>query len=240
MPVERLEQVAGALERLGLTLVGWRDLADLPTECLLGDDGSRDGSLVVIGNRGGDFWRLMRADGRLEGEHPLDRVSEEVTADVLDSAQLPRRELLYPISGSALVNLPKLLDALEWQYPSPLGMGIHARYGLWQAVRAVWWLADSAPVVTHSGPAPDLCATCASQACVSACPASAVRTGDQPDLNACADYRFEDDSRCASTCLARLACPIAPEHRYGADQMAHHYRLEGSMIAEFRSDPDAV
>jgi hypothetical protein len=53
-------------------------------------------------------------------------------------------------------------------------------------------------------------------------------------MNACADHRLQPDSSCAKTCLSRVACPIAPEHRYSDDQLAYHYSRSLETIREWQ------
>ncbi|MEM6988799.1 MAG: hypothetical protein AAF499_20025 [Pseudomonadota bacterium] len=238
-PASSLQRVERALYASGLVVVGWRNLAELPETWWVGDAPPDGGSLLVIGNVGGRFWRSVRSTDQFQGDHPLDAASVHATETVIAEALACTRELLYPDPQATRVNLLAVLNAMQWQHPSPLGLGIHAQYGLWQAVRAAWWVSDAAPTRVVQSPAPDVCASCTSQACVVACPATAVRVGEWPKLTACADYRFAPQSRCAETCVAREACPVAVEYRYDSDQLAHHYRLDRSLIRAYRSDPDA-
>jgi hypothetical protein len=42
------------------------------------------------------------------------------------------------------------------------------------------------------------------------------------DWRACAAYRKAHPT-CRETCPARMACPVGASHRYGTEQMRHHY-----------------
>ena len=146
-----------------------------------------------------------------------------------------------------------------WHQPSPLGSGMHPHWGLWYAYRVFAWLEikpsalDEDPVLAAlpvfnsegaktsvsaletSEPNTALnehCLSCASRACVSACPAQAVVFGSNPDMQACAGYRCAADSTCADRCLAREACPVgstAPSDNshtsYPRAQINYHYRV---------------
>jgi hypothetical protein len=39
----------------------------------------------------------------------------------------------------------------------------------------------------------------------------------------CIDFRLQEKSACQDRCLSRLACLVAPEHRYEPDQLRYHY-----------------
>ncbi len=77
----------------------------------------------------------------------------------------------------------------------------------------------------------ELCLTCASRACVTACPAKAILFGSNPDMQACAGYRCASDSDCADRCLAREACPVgssvddSSHPSYPRAQISYHYRV---------------
>ena len=67
------------------------------------------------------------------------------------------------------------------------------------------------------------CLNCETTACLSHCPAEALTLGSDPNLDACVSHRLADDSSCASTCLARLACPVGSGFRYSDRQTAYFY-----------------
>lgn len=219
--------------------MGWAAAKNLPTDCWLRAPQRTNGSILILGQGGSAFWQQYSESASPPADDPLDRFSLNVTDNLLASVFSCERAALFPAPDCEL-NLMRLLAAVGWQRPSPLGLGINARFGLWSAVRAVWWL-DRAPALPKHPtiPAPDLCATCESQACVDSCPAGALASGQGPDLGRCADHRFSEGSACAANCLARRACPVAPEHQYGEQQMAHHYRLDGSLMAQFRGTKGA-
>ena len=200
----------------------------------------QSGSLLLLGHAGKQFWEVYQQQTSLEYRNqadPVDRFSAEVT-EVILTEHFPQveKQRLFP-SADCSVNLMALGDEMRWHSPSPLGMGIHSEYGLWSAYRAVWWLNIQRPTIPRPE-VTDICVNCQTQACVSACPGEAITFGNRPNLNRCADYRLEERSACASTCLARRACPYATEHQYPESQMAYHYELARSAIQSYRSQSE--
>jgi hypothetical protein len=51
-------------------------------------------------------------------------------------------------------------------------------------------------------------------------------------LDKCLAFRKLDDSPCAFTCLARLACPVGSAHRYDAGQLLHAYSSSLRIVRE--------
>ena len=199
--------------------------------------------LLLIGHAGKKFWDVFQsriADEVMLKPDPVDRYSRDITAEALEK-HLPNinKWLLFP-ADDCPINLMALGRAFNWHTPSPLGMGIHWNYGLWSAYRAVWWVdVECEGQVSESqvkSPATDICSQCETQECVASCPADAIQYRENPDLSSCADYRLQDSSQCESTCLARMACPYAGEHRYIEQQMAYHYELSRSSIADYRRE----
>ncbi|PWQ92479.1 hypothetical protein [Leucothrix pacifica] len=233
----------------GLVLCEAQPLSALPQNIWLTEDKLERGSFLLIGHAGRLFWQALQREN-IKGSDPVDRFSSEASERAIQK-YLPDidRKLLFP-ADDCPINLMALGKAFGWHHASPLGMGIHRKYGLWSAYRALWWLdtedlksystldeqAISQPKVTEQIlPAIDICAECETQECVTACPAEAVSYHAAPNLSKCADYRLEQESHCVSTCLSRIACPYAQEYRYSTEQMSYHYGLARSAIAVYRS-----
>ena len=201
----------------------------------------KSGSLLLVGHAGKKFWEAFSQSEfwlRAPDSDPVDNYSAAVTQQALDK-YLPTttKHLLFP-TVDCPINLMALGREFGWHTPSPLGMGIHQEYGLWSAYRAVWWLDDVVQESTKPAlqvETSDICSQCQTQECVVACPGTAITYGKRPDLGRCADYRLEDNSQCASTCLSRMACPYAAKHRYAAPQVHYHYDLARSAIAKYRN-----
>ncbi len=178
--------------------------------------------LVLLGNGGPRFWEVLRNQG-LTGPDPVDRycrgLAEALVHEHLDGVPV---SWLYP--GPLPVPLQRLGALAGWHHPSPLGIGINARFGLWFAYRVAFLVERELPVTAAlTGDSP--CRSCRDQPCIAACPGRAV-SADRPfDIPRCSDHRLLPDSICAHSCLSRLACPVAPEARYPDDQIAYHYGL---------------
>lgn len=212
------------LERQGMALTHVFDTAALPRavaeavgRCV--PEAGRFSRLVLMAHGGGRFWQALRAS-RTGGPDPVDTFSTAV-AETLLRRYLgdPPARLLYP---SALpLPLQQLGSLAGWSHPSPLGLGIHARFGTWFAYRAAILVAAPLPVsATRRQPSP--CERCAEKPCIAACPGRALVAGGAFRLAACTRQRLAPASPCAASCAARLACPVGAEHRYSPEQIAYH------------------
>lgn len=176
-------------------------------------------SLLLFGQAGRRLFEEHVAD-ELDRPDPFDTTSVElVTAWLRESHPDARFAVVYP--GPCPLPLGHLAEQVGWGRASPLGLTIHADYGLWVAHR-VAVLVDVA-IITTAETRPHPCDSCPDTPCVPACPVGAVSVTRAFDLDACAHHRIAEDSPCAYECLARNACPVGAEHRYGPVQMRHHY-----------------
>lgn len=177
-------------------------------------------SLILIGHAGRRLWDALHEHG-LETADPVDYYSTQqahrFVADYLDGAP---GYLLYP--SDLPISLTTLGELVGWSHPSPAGLGIHPDYGLWWAYRAAFVTTLALPTaVVHETQSP--CDSCVAKPCVGACPAGATHTTQPIHWHTCAHHRLTPHSTCANQCLARLACPIAPQHRYTTAQISYHY-----------------
>lgn len=176
-------------------------------------------SLVLLGQRGRSLWdRSVRH--HLDADDPFDDTVQQLVHDWFarhapDSAWTT----VYP--GSVRVPLGQLAETVGWGQPSPLGITIHPEHGLWIAHRIAFLCDLHLSTDRSSGPHP--CTTCVGTPCVSACPVDAVSITAPFVLRSCAEHRAPEGSECELQCLARNACPVAADLRYGPEQMAHHY-----------------
>ncbi|MDG2261957.1 MAG: hypothetical protein P8N50_06415 [Actinomycetota bacterium] len=179
------------------------------------------GRLVMLGQGGRSLWNRMEGD-KVSGKDLFDDFSIESVRAWMQ-AQHPdgSHEVVYP--GDTPIPLGRLAEHVGWGRPSPLGLSIHHRFGPWIAHRIVFLTdVDLPPTSTEEHDHP--CDTCVGRPCVSACPARAVGETGNFDITSCAAHRIEDGSKCALQCIARNACPVGADHRYGDAQMQHHYR----------------
>lgn len=209
----------------GLNLVGATTVAAYDARAgahvALGTRAPEARSVVVIGNGGGAFWDAFartRTDVDAPVAHPLDAFTRRlVEAIVADLPGLVR--IVYPFDPVP-TDFRTLAACAGLGSPSLLGLLVHPTFGPWMALRAALLLRDD---VTLPRPADgfDPCPSCASRACVAACPAGAV--GDAGwDVPACVAYRLAGDGHCDAGCHARVACVVGPEHRYPPDALAFH------------------
>ena len=225
------------LSRNGLNMQAVFRVADLPQELQQrlaeADPGTAPWrQLLLIGNGGPAFWQHSRGFAAGTG-HPLDEFALDVVQRFLaDAAPGVRYRVLYP--GPALVPLQALGALAGWHHPSPMMVGINDYWGMWYAYRvALVADTDFTPSARVNSASP--CATCVEKPCLSACPASALGEQDGLRLERCLDHRTAPASSCAATCLARLACPVAPQHRYADDQIDYHYRYSLAHVVKWRA-----
>lgn len=213
-----VDYIKEALDFSGFNLLAVLDLqhVDVP------DDLPSQGSLLLIGNAGDALWDALPQAYR-QLENPIDDYTRDTVQQILEQHHgTVSWRLLFPSVDGAGPNLQSLGTVAGWHHPSPLGNGIHHRYGLWFAYRAVIWI-DQALPATPVARAESPCVSCTGQPCLRACPAQALAVGKPPDLLACSAWRTALQSSCASTCLARISCPVAPQWRYSDDQIEYYY-----------------
>ncbi|MEM5474159.1 ferredoxin [Hoeflea sp. AS60] len=219
--------VAAALEPSGLVPRGWLKPAAGAAPMLA--SGKPATSICLIGHAGGGFWPVF--DTWLQGHpgfaDPLDTWSKTVVGPIAAScggeAVFPSDRPWHPFQQWAMT--------AEGLKPSPLGLLIHPDYGLWHGYRGAILFDDVA--FAGEGAAPDLavetgmlhpCDTCTGKPCLSACPVEAFTPAGFA-VSACRDYLKLDKGKqgcMKSGCLARDACPVGRNYRYGGEQIRFH------------------
>ena len=197
-------------------------------------------SVLLVGNAGPSMWQALPEDS-LAQDDPVDDFAYAVITRFL-SQQLASEnwQILFPYSAAdSSLQLQRFGELAGWHSASPLGIGIHRRFGLWFAYRALVALrveiaAHNVSHVSLSGGAENIdalhndeyrspCLSCDGTPCITACPAQALSVDRSPDLSACISHRRHPGSGCASTCVARLACPVATRWQYPSSQIAYYY-----------------
>jgi hypothetical protein len=178
-----------------------------------------NGSLILFGNGGPTFWRAFKHHCPA-GEHPVDAFSRQVVSEFM-ARRFPELGFCFLYPGASVVPLQSLGQLAGWHHESPMKVGINDTWGLWYAYRALI-LVDA--VLPSSLPVPSTspCAVCHDKPCVAACPPRALEQ-HALRLERCIDFRLQEASACSHQCLARWACPVAPEQRYDAEQVQYHY-----------------
>lgn len=184
-------------------------------------DGRPAATLLLFGNRGSDLWPVFSAspeagDGRPD---PLNRWSQRLLCEI---AAATGGMAHFPFGGPPYVPFLRWAQRAEHVAPSPLGMLIHPRYGLWHAYRGALAFAEDLalpPLVNEEHP----CESCADRPCLTACPVAAFRP-DHYDVAACVDHIKDAlGVDCMSgSCLARRACPIGRDFTYTAPHARFH------------------
>ena len=187
--------------------------------------GEPAGTLILLGFTGGEQWPVFAAspESRDGLPDPLDRWSRRVI-DAL--AVRFGASALYPAPGPPWWPFQRWAERAESVYRSPLGILIHPEYGLWHAYRGALTFGTFVALPTQRvGPNP--CERCTSRPCLHTCPVGAVQAG-QFDHRACGAHLATSGNRCRpGGCLARLACPVGTNWRYGDAQAAFHMQALG-------------
>lgn len=186
--------------------------------------------IVVVGHVGSELWDLLQSHERSShilastfDQYSRQKVQEYCT-HVLGNASF---RLLYPTDFP--VPLQQWGALLGWSHPSPMGLGIHQEYGLWFAYRAAF-LVDAPLPLSQAGSQQSPCERCQEKPCLSVCPPQALKAVSSPDIQACSSFRLKPSSPCASTCLARYACPVGRDYRYSPGQMSYHAQKSLAML----------
>jgi hypothetical protein len=184
----------------------------------------RASTVVLLGFTGGVQWPVFRdsAEARDGQPHPLDRWSRRTIGSL--ARALGARDF-YP-SGMPASPVPfqRLAARCEPVHPSPIGLLIHARWGLWHAYRG-GLVFDERLELPPAAPSSSPCDACRTKPCLSSCPVRAFESGSF-DVEACASHVSSSaGAECREKgCLARRACPVGAEHAYAADQSRFHMR----------------
>jgi len=197
-------------------------------------DGRPAAVLWLAGNVGGSMWEAFQASPLAHDglPHPLDRWSRHI-GDAL-AAQFGG-VALYPFDGPP--KQPHYHPFQQWAsrcealFPSPLMLRMHPQHGLWHAYRFALAFpsvnADDSAAFSHhnddSFEDENPCLSCIEQPCLHACPVAAY-DGQQFAVERCREHVRQDANQECMTggCLARNACPVAPQLRYSPAQARFH------------------
>jgi hypothetical protein len=202
----------------------------------------------MVGQVGSECWpafsgSAIASDGRPD---PLDRWSQSIGDEL---ARQCAGRAIYPSDGPPFAPFQQWAGRAEPLATSPLMLQIHPQYGLWHAYRFALALPmlhaqDAAAMLQASTRrANDLCLSCDGQPCLSACPVDAF-TAKAYDVDRCAAHLHAPaGGDCmAAGCLARRACPVGTEYRYGPAHAGFHMaafavRRGGSAPGESEAGP---
>ena len=234
-PHETYKNFLAELDQVGLNLCASFSISELPDTIkasLPKNSEQHYNSLLLVGTKGGKFWKYLQQINQPEG-HPFDSISLSMTQRIFaKSYSGVRTYCLYP-GSEYVVPLQQLGHIVGWGRPSILGLDINQQYGTWFAYRTVLLVAESLPQTPRAETQP-VCEVCVDKPCRRACPVGAVQSIGNFNIAACGDFRVQDNSRCVSKCLARLACPVGIEYRYSSEQLAHHSSFSLASIKRYR------
>ena len=205
--LHRAAERSGLVPRGGLRLAAAERLGPL----------AHASSLVLLGMAGATTWPAFVASPEFAdgGPHPLDRWSRRVIGALADALG---GVAVFPFDGPPYWPFQRWAQRADSVWPSPLGLLIHAEYGLWHSYRGALAFAGEIEVPLREAEK-NPCEACSEKPCLGACPVAAFM-GSGYDVEACAGHlRAPQGSDCLSRgCLARRACPVGREHAQGAGQ----------------------
>ncbi|MSQ70151.1 MAG: 4Fe-4S dicluster domain-containing protein [Betaproteobacteria bacterium] len=156
---------------------------------------------------------------RAESNNPLEdwldpQIEAAARAVGADQVIFPTRRPYPPVQRWA--------QRVEAVHPSPIGLLIHPRYGLFHVYRAVLLFAERFALPAFE-PAASPCDSCADRPCLSVCPADAFQP-ERFDMVACVNHvTGTAGGNCRERgCLARRACPVGREFSYASEAGAFH------------------
>jgi len=224
----------------GLNMQAVLNLVDLPEHLRAGITQQVPGyadyrQLILIGHTGREMWKQLQSSECKAVDDPIDSFSVDRTQRwCAEQAPEASYEIIYPAS-QGVVPLQTLGKLAGWHHDSPFCVGINQAWGSWFAYR-VAILADSDFNTTEQLQSSSPCEGCEAKPCINACPANALLGGDFA-MGSCINYRLSEGSRCKNSCLSRLTCPVADEHRYSLEQIHYHYSRSMKTIEDYRQKP---
>ena len=212
-----LAEIAAALEPHGILLRGVAAFEAGEGPLLAGGMCAR--TVVLLGNVGGSIWPHFSSwrEG-YGGPNPLDTWSKSLILPLSRAwgvtAYFPSDPPYQPFQRWAVRAEPLT--------PSPLGILLHPRYGLWHGYRGAlgfpFELEQTATTESSTTEPADW------PTWLAACPVRAVRT-DGFDVTACRAYLASDAGRATCMvdgCAVRNRCRIGAQYRYPPEQLRFH------------------
>ncbi|TPK98970.1 hypothetical protein FJ938_24530 [Mesorhizobium sp. B2-4-14] len=215
-----IEEIAAALGAHGLILRGgfvFPDDEDVPPSA----SGAGARSVLLVGQAGAAPWpHFLRWRERQTQviANPLDAWSRDVIGAVAEKfgarAVSPSDRPYLPFQQWAM--------RAEGLKPSPLGILMHPRYGLWHAYRGALLFEDEIALPEQAA-AIHLCDACVDKPCLKSCPVGAYSIEGFAYQTCLAHVRGADGEPCRSGgCLDRNACPHGTSYRYPPEVQAFH------------------
>lgn len=186
-----------------------------------GPDGKPARSVVLVGQAGDGPWPHFvrwRAHQPADLADPLDSFARKVIGEVAEAfsarAVSPSDRPFLPFQAWAM--------RAEGLKPSPLGILMHPRFGLWHAYRGAL-LFDRECALPVPREVIHLCDLCAGKPCLKACPAGAHSGGGFDHRSCLSHAQGVHGAPCREGgCLDRNACPYGTQYRYRPEAQAFH------------------
>ena len=216
-----LKAIAGSLKEVGLTLRG--AFHPTPEDGVPGiAKGKPVLTLVLAGNVGPAMWGAFSAE-----RDPMTDLLDDWSQDVLcPVAKLYGGKALFPFHKPYLP-FQRWAQRAEACHPSPLGLFIHAKHGLWHGYRGALTFAERLvlpDIGTHLSP----CNVCSEKPCLNTCPVGAfvpLKGGRESvtanyDIPNCVHHlqSLAGEDCMQLGCRARRACPEGKAARYLPEQ----------------------
>jgi hypothetical protein len=179
--------------------------------------------VALVGNIGSSYWPIFSQSPEFQdaAADPLDRWSRRVAEAI--AADFPVQPV-YPFEGPPYYPFQQWARRAEALQQSPLGVMMHPEYGLWHSYRFA--LLGTEFDAKETGLQREFpCLNCADRPCLQRCPVGAFDANGY-DVGRCASYLHQTpQAQCHDQgCLARYACPVAPEFAYTPAQGQFHLR----------------
>ncbi|AYH43950.1 hypothetical protein [Azoarcus sp. DN11] len=189
-----------------------------------GPSGHAARAVVLVGQAGASAWPhfcAWRERQASDLRHPLDTWAREVIGGV--AAQFGARAVSP--SDRPFVPFQQWAMRAEGLRPSPLGLLMHPRYGLWHAYRGALLFDTEIDIAATSGEGVHPCDACVDKPCLTSCPIGAY-SGTGFDYAGCRSHLHSGaGERCMSAgCLDRRACPHGAAYRYPPDMQVFHMK----------------
>jgi hypothetical protein len=181
-------------------------------------DGRPARTVLLAGNAGPAMWKAFSRTEHHQPD-PLDRWSRSILETI---ATCHDAGVVMPSDGPPFAPFQRWAMRAEPVYPSPLGILIHPRWGLWHGYRGALVFAKALSLPRREA-LENPCESCAERPCLTPCPVEAFARS-QYRVDACAEHLQgpnSADCRIAG-CLARRACPVGRDARYGPEQSSFH------------------
>lgn len=222
MTTDPVERAAEALAPSGLILRGGFNF-DADEARPSGPGGKAARAVLLVGNGGAAYWRQFSKWRALQPEgipNPLDNWSRQVIGK---AASAVGARVLMP-NDRPFAPFQRWARRAEGLKPSPLGMLMHPRFGLWHAWRGALLLDVEISIQAPADPI-HLCDLCIGKPCLNACPVSAFAGGGFDYPGCVAHVRGPSGKVCRDQgCIARNACPQARRWRYPPQVQTFHQK----------------